>query len=423
MYFQGGTEMTALTEMGQRAKDAAAVLAKVSSEQKNKALLEAAKALRQSADTILAANAQDLKRGRENGMSEALLDRLMVNPARIDAMAEGLEQIVTLDDPIGEILSMKKRPNGLMIGQMRVPFGVIGIIYESRPNVTADAFGLCFKTGNAVILRGGSDAISSNTAIAEILRNALVSAGMPKDSIQLVTDTSHETAREMMRLNRYIDVLIPRGGARLIRTVVENSTVPVIETGTGNCHVYVDEFADLDMAVNIIVNAKTQRLGTCNTCESLVVHSKVAEEVIPKIAKALFEKDVEIRGDEEARKLVPQIHEASEEDWGREYLDRIISLKVVDSVDEAIAHINRYNTGHSEAIVTKDYEHAQQFLREVDAAAVYVNASTRFTDGFEFGFGAEIGISTQKLHARGPMGLLALTSIKYIIYGDGQIRK
>ena len=298
MYFQGGTEMTALTEMGQRAKDAAAVLAKVSSEQKNKALLEAAKALRQSADTILAANAQDLKRGRENGMSEALLDRLMVNPARIDAMAEGLEQIVTLDDPIGEILSMKKRPNGLMIGQMRVPFGVIGIIYESRPNVTADAFGLCFKTGNAVILRGGSDAISSNTAIAEILRNALVSAGMPKDSIQLVTDTSHETAREMMRLNRYIDVLIPRGGARLIRTVVENSTVPVIETGTGNCHVYVDEFADLDMAVNIIVDAKTQRLGTCNTCESLVVHSKVAEEVIPKIAKALFEKDVEIRGDE-----------------------------------------------------------------------------------------------------------------------------
>lgn len=423
MYFQGGTEMTALTEMGQRAKDAAAVLAKVSSEQKNKALLEAAKALRQSADTILAANAQDLKRGRENGMSEALLDRLMVNPARIDAMAEGLEQIVTLDDPIGEILSMKKRPNGLMIGQMRVPFGVIGIIYESRPNVTADAFGLCFKTGNAVILRGGSDAISSNTAIAEILRNALVSAGIPKDSIQLVTDTSHETAREMMRLNRYIDVLIPRGGARLIRTVVENSTVPVIETGTGNCHVYVDEFADLDMAVNIIVNAKTQRLGTCNTCESLVVHSKVAEEVIPKIAKALFEKDVEIRGDEEARKLVPQIHEASEEDWGREYLDRIISLKVVDSVDEAIAHINRYNTGHSEAIVTKDYEHAQQFLREVDAAAVYVNASTRFTDGFEFGFGAEIGISTQKLHARGPMGLLALTSTKYIIYGDGQIRK
>ena len=415
--------MTALTEMGQRAKDAAAVLAKVSSEQKNKALLEAAKALRQSADTILAANAQDLKRGRENGMSEALLDRLMVNPARIDAMAEGLEQIVTLDDPIGEILSMKKRPNGLMIGQMRVPFGVIGIIYESRPNVTADAFGLCFKTGNAVILRGGSDAISSNTAIAEILRNALVSAGMPKDSIQLVTDTSHETAREMMRLNRYIDVLIPRGGARLIRTVVENSTVPVIETGTGNCHVYVDEFADLDMAVNIIVNAKTQRLGTCNTCESLVVHSKVAEEVIPKIAKALFEKDVEIRGDEEARKLVPQIHEASEEDWGREYLDRIISLKVVDSVDEAIAHINRYNTGHSETIVTKDYEHAQQFLREVDAAAVYVNASTRFTDGFEFGFGAEIGISTQKLHARGPMGLLALTSTKYIIYGDGQIRK
>ncbi len=414
--------MTTLTEMGQRAKDAAAVLAKASSEQKNKALLEAAKALRQSIDMILAANAQDLQRGRENGMSEALLDRLMVNPARIDAMAEGLEQIVTLDDPIGEILSMKKRPNGLMIGQMRVPFGVIGIIYESRPNVTADAFGLCFKTGNAVILRGGSDAICSNTAIADILREALVSADMPKDSIQLVTDTSHETAREMMRLTRYIDVLIPRGGARLIRTVVENSTVPVIETGTGNCHVYVDEFADLDMAVNIIVNAKTQRLGTCNTCESLVVHKKVADEAIPKIARALFEKDVEIRGDEEARKLVSQIHEASEEDWGREYLDRIISLKVVDTINEAIAHINRYNTGHSEAIITRDYAHSQQFLREVDAAAVYVNASTRFTDGFEFGFGAEIGISTQKLHARGPMGLLALTSTKYIIYGEGQPR-
>ena len=414
--------MTALTEMGQRAKEAAAVLAKTSSEQKNKALQTAAKALRRHTDDILNANEEDLQRGRANGMSEALLDRLMVNSARIDAMAEGLEQIVTLDDPVGEILSMKKRPNGLMIGQMRVPFGVIGIIYESRPNVTADAFGLCFKTGNAVILRGGSDAICSNTAIAGILQEALVSAGMPKDSIQLLTDTSHETAREMMRLNRYIDVLIPRGGARLIRTVVENSTVPVIETGTGNCHVYVDEYADLDMAVNIIVNAKTQRLGTCNTCESLVVHEKVAKEAIPGIARALFEKEVEIRGDEEARKLVPEIHEASEEDWGREYLDRIISLKVVDSIDAAIAHINRYNTGHSEAIITKDYGHAQQFLQEVDAAAVYVNASTRFTDGFEFGFGAEIGISTQKLHARGPMGLLALTSTKYIIYGDGQIR-
>lgn len=414
--------MAVLTDMGQCAKDAAAVLAKASSGQKNKALLAAAEALRRNTDMILKANEEDLDRGRQNGMSEALLDRLMVNSARINAMAEGLEQIVTLEDPVGEILSMKKRPNGLMIGQMRVPFGVIGIIYESRPNVTADAFGLCFKTGNAVILRGGSDAICSNTAIADILRKALSSVGMPENSIQLVTDTSHETAREMMRLNRYIDVLIPRGGARLIRTVVENSTVPVIETGTGNCHVYVDEFADTDMAVRIIVNAKTQRLGTCNTCESLVIHRKVAGEAIPKIARALFEKEVEIRGDEESRKLVPQISEASEEDWGREYLDRIISLKVVDSIDEAINHINRYNTGHSEAVVTADYSHAQRFLREVDAAAVYVNASTRFTDGFEFGFGAEIGISTQKLHARGPMGLQALTSTKYIIYGDGQIR-
>ena len=415
--------MTALTEMGQKAKVAATLLAKASSADKNRGLQAAAAALREHADSIIKANSMDLENGRKAGMSEALLDRLMVNAGRIEAMAVGLEQIVTLDDPIGEVLSMKKRPNGLMIGQMRVPFGVIGIIYESRPNVTADAFGLCFKTGNAVILRGGSDAICSNTAIAKVLRKALASVGMPEDAIQLITDTSHGTAREMMRLNRYIDVLIPRGGARLIQTVVENSTVPVIETGTGNCHIYVDEYADINIAVRIIVNAKTQRLGTCNTCESLVIHSAVADVAIPAIAKALFEKDVEIRGDEEARKLVPQIQEASEEDWGREYLDRIISLKVVDSIEEAIEHINRYNTGHSEAIVTKDYAHAQKFLQEIDAAAVYVNASTRFTDGFEFGFGAEIGISTQKLHARGPMGLLALTSSKYIIYGDGQIRE
>lgn len=421
---RGGYAMNEmLLELGQNAKEAENMLRIITTNKKNQVLAAVAEHLVECTDELIKANAVDVENGKKNNMPEGLVDRLLLTPERIQGMAEGLQQLVALEDPIGEVTGMKKRPNGLLIGQKRVPLGVIGIIYEARPNVTADAFGLCFKTGNAVILRGGSDAISSNTAIAEILRNALVSAGMPKDSIQLVTDTSHETAREMMRLNRYIDVLIPRGGARLIRTVVENSTVPVIETGTGNCHVYVDEFADLDMAVNIIVNAKTQRLGTCNTCESLVVHSKVAEEVIPKIAKALFEKDVEIRGDEEARKLVPQIHEASEEDWGREYLDRIISLKVVDSVDEAIAHINRYNTGHSEAIVTKDYEHAQQFLREVDAAAVYVNASTRFTDGFEFGFGAEIGISTQKLHARGPMGLLALTSTKYIIYGDGQIRK
>lgn len=414
--------MTALTEMGQKAKKAAALLAKASSAEKNRALQAAADALREQKAEILAANQTDIEKGKQNGMSEALLDRLLVNDARIEAMAAGLEQIIALDDPVGEVTAMKKRPNGLMIGQMRVPLGVVGIIYESRPNVTADAFGLCFKTGNAVILRGGSDALHSNRAIADVLRKALAGADMPEDAIQLLTDTSHETAREMMRLNRYIDVLIPRGGARLIQTVVENSTVPVIETGTGNCHIYVDEYADIDMAVNIIVNAKTQRLGTCNTCESLVIHKNIAAQAVPAIAQALFDKDVEIRGDEQACLLVPKIHAATPEDWGREYLDRIISLKTVDSLEEAIDHINQYNTGHSEAIITNDYNHAQKFLREVDAAAVYVNASTRFTDGFEFGFGAEIGISTQKLHARGPMGLLALTSAKYIIYGDGQIR-
>ena len=318
---------------------------------------------------------------------------------------------------------VKRRPNGLLIGQKRVPFGVIGIIYEARPNVTADAFALCFKTGNAVILRGGSDALESNKAIVTAIRNGLKKEGIPEDAISLIEDTSHETAREFMRMNGYLDVLIPRGGAGLIRTVVENSTVPVIETGTGNCHIYVDESADFDMALDIIFNAKTQRIGVCNACESTLVHRKIAKEFLPLMKKRLDEKNVEIRADEGARSIVPEFTAATEEDWGKEYLDYILSCKIVDSVDEAIAHINRYNTGHSEAIVTKDYENAQKFLNEVDAAAVYVNASTRFTDGFEFGFGAEIGISTQKLHARGPMGLLALTSTKYIIYGDGQIRK
>jgi glutamate-5-semialdehyde dehydrogenase len=338
-------------------------------------------------------------------------------------MSKGLLDIIGLADPVGEVISMKQRPNGLMIGEKRVPLGVVGIIYESRPNVTADAFGLCFKTGNAVILRGGSDAIHTNIAIVTIIRKALGEAGISEDAIQLIENTDREVATEMMRLNKYIDVLIPRGGAGLIRSVVENSTVPVIETGTGNCHVYVDEYADFDMALNIIDNAKTQRLGVCNACESLVVHSKIADQFIPSLYERLNAKQVVIRGDKRAKAICDKIELATEEDYGMEYLDKIISLKVVDSIEEAIEHINYYNTKHSESIITNDYNHAMKFHNEIDAAAVYVNASTRFTDGGEFGFGAEIGISTQKLHARGPMGLLALTTTKYIIFGNGQIRE
>lgn len=412
-----------LMEMGKQAKEAAYFLNRLGSEEKNKGLAVAADALVHHIKEILVANQQDVKNARAVGMKESLVDRLQLNEKRIEAMADGLRQIISLEDPVGEVLSMKTRPNGLIIGQKRVPIGVIGIIYESRPNVTADAFGLCFKTGNAVILKGGSDAIYSNKAIVEIIQNALKEADILPDCIQLVTDTSRETAREMMRLNQYIDVLIPRGGAGLIRAVVENASVPVIETGTGNCHIYVDETADFDMACNIIFNAKTQRTGVCNACESLVVHSSIANDFLKVLAKCLAPKNVEMRGDERAIAAESSILPATEEDWGCEYLDFILSVKVVDSIEEAIAHINRYNTGHSEAIVTKDYANAQKFLDEIDAAAVYVNASTRFTDGNEFGFGAEIGISTQKLHARGPMGLKELTSTKYIIYGNGQVRK
>ena len=385
-------------------------------------LEEAARALLDNEEEILTANKEDCDKAEAGGMNQGLLDRLRLTPARVQAMADGLLQVASLDDPVGEVLSMKLRPNGLQIGQKRVPLGVIGMIYEARPNVTADAFGLCFKSGNAVILKGGSDALSSNRAIVEALRTGLSRVALPEDSLQLIEDTSRETTKELMRLNRYIDVLIPRGGAGLIRAVVENSTIPVIETGTGNCHVYVDETADLQMALDIIFNAKTQRIGVCNACESLLVHRKIAERFLPMLKKRLDEKKVEIRGDEDACAMAPGFVPATEEDWGREYLDYILSLKIVDSVDEAISHINTYNTGHSESIVTSDYFNAQKFLNEVDAAAVYVNASTRFTDGNEFGFGAEIGISTQKLHARGPMGLKELTTTKYIIYGDGQIR-
>lgn len=414
--------MEQIEVLGKRAKEAAQELAALDTYKKNRALNFVADALEFCEEEILESNEMDLEHGRKNGMSKAMLDRLALTSERIKNMAEGIRQMVQLEDPIGEVISMKKKENGLMIGQKRVPLGVIGIIYESRPNVTADAFALCFKAGNAVILRGGKDAIHSNRAILEVIQGALAECNVNKNAIQLVTNTSHEVANQMMKMNEYLDVLIPRGGANLIKTVVQNSTVPVIETGTGNCHIYVDEFADLAMAIPIILNAKTQRLGTCNTCESLVVHSAVADAYLPAIADALMEKGVEIRGDERAQEIDKRIVPATEEDYKTEYLDLILSLKVVDSIDEAIAHINCYNTGHSEAIITDNYANAQKFLDEIDAAAVYVNASTRFTDGFEFGLGAEIGISTQKLHARGPMGLQALTSTKYIIYGNGQIR-
>ncbi len=411
-----------LTEIGTRARQAAAYLNNLGVVRKNEGLKAAAQALLDHSEEILAANRLDVANARAAGMNSGLIDRLELNQSRIEGMADGLLQVAGLDDPIGEVLSMKERPNGLLIGKKRVPLGVVGMIYEARPNVTADAFGLCFKTGNAVILKGGSDAIESNKAIVRCLRNGLASVGILEDALQIITSTDREVTRQFMRMNGYVDVLIPRGGAGLIRTVVENSTVPVIETGTGNCHIYVDETADTEMAVRIIMNAKTQRIGVCNACESLVVHRAVLNHLLPQLKEALDTKQVEVRADEAARAVIPEFHEACEEDWGTEYLDYILSLKTVDSLDEAIAHINRYNTGHSEAIITQNYTNAQRFLNEIDAAAVYVNASTRFTDGNEFGFGAEIGISTQKLHARGPMGLEALTTTKYIIYGNGQIR-
>ena len=412
-----------LEEIGSRAKEVSRVLNNLGSTPKNEGLKAVAQALLDGKDKILEANQKDVQAALAKGMNPGLVDRLSLNDARIQAMAEGLLQVASLDDPVGEVISMKPRPNGLLIGQKRVPLGVIGMIYEARPNVTADAFGLCFKSGNAVILKGGSDALESNKAIVVQIREGLKSAGLPEDAVQLIESTDREVTRQFMRLNDYLDVLIPRGSAGLIRSVVENSTVPVIETGTGNCHIFVDESADLDMALNIIFNAKTQRIGVCNACKSLVVHRAGAEEFLPLLKARLDEKQVEIRADKEACALVDGFVPAAEEDWGREYLDYILSLKLVDSIDEAIAHINRYNTKHSEAIITSDYANAQRFLNEIDAAAVYVNASTRFTDGFEFGFGAEIGISTQKLHARGPMGLKELTTTKYIIYGNGQVRQ
>lgn len=413
--------MTALQETGQKAVQAKYEVQKLSEKEKNRALLTIAEALVTETDRILAANEKDLARAEEKGMKAGLIDRLRLTEERIKGMAEGIEKVTQLPDPVGELLETIHRPNGLVIEKRRVPLGVVGIIYESRPNVTVDAFSLCFKSGNAVILKGGSDALYSNKAIVSVIREGLEKSGVTEDAISFIDATDRAVTMEFMKMKEYVDVLIPRGGAGLIRSVVENSTIPVIETGTGNCHIYIDEDADLAKAIPIIINAKTQRLGVCNACESLVVHEKIREKLLPDLAKALSEKSVEIRGDEKIGEVINCVP-ATEEDYGTEYLDAIISMKTVKNVDEAIAHINKYNTKHSEAIITENREHAEKFLNEVDAACVYVNASTRFTDGFEFGFGAEIGISTQKLHARGPMGLRELTSYKYRITGNGQIR-
>lgn len=415
--------MSELLEMGKKAKQASVVLSTLPTPVKNNVLLKSADALIKGMDKILLENQKDVEAAKAAGVKSAFIDRLTLTEQRILSMAEGLRQVASFDDPVGEVIFMKTLDNGLIIGQKRVAMGVIGIIFEARPNVTADAFGLCLKAGSAVILRGGKEAIGSNKVIVELFQQTLQQQGLPKECVQIVKDTSRETANEMMRLNGYLDVLIPRGGAGLIKNVVENSTVPVIQTGIGNCHIYVDESADLQKAANIVINAKTQRPGVCNACESLLVHKNIAEKFMPEIGKALQSKSVEIRGDKATMNLVEGAVAATEQDWATEYEDYIISAKVVENIDEAIEHIRKYTTGHSEAIVTENYTNAQRFLNEIDAAAVYVNASTRFTDGGQFGFGAEIGISTQKLHARGPMGLKELTTTKYIIYGNGQIRE
>ncbi len=411
-----------LEELGKNAKRASKSLAQLGQEKKNETLLMIAKALLMHKEEIIMENDKDIEAAKLRGISEAMIDRLRLTNVRFEAMAEGIQKVAALEDPIGEVLSMKERPNGLLIGQKRVPLGVVGIIYESRPNVTVDAFALCFKTGNAVILRGGSDAIHSNIALVNVIRDALLLCHVTPDAVSLVTDTDRSSVNTLIQMNEYLDVIIPRGGRGLIQNVVQNSTVPVIETGTGNCHIYIDKDADLKKAIPIVHNAKLSRLGVCNACESLVVHKDIAKEAVSLLVKDLKNAGCEMRGDEAACRFSDYIDKATIEDFGTEYLAKIISLKIVDDIDEAIDHINRYSTGHSEAIITENYQASMKFLNEVDSAAVYVNASTRFTDGFEFGFGAEIGISTQKLHARGPMGLLALTTTKYIILGNGQIR-
>ena len=415
-------EKNYLIDIGIKSKEAAYELGVSSTKKKDDALIFMAEELINAKEDIIKANKIDLEIAKSKGTSEAMLDRLALSNERIEGMADGLKDVVKLQDPIGEVISMWQRPNGLQIGQRRVPLGVIGIIYESRPNVTCDAAGLCLKTGNAAILRGSSEAINSNKAIVKALTKGLERAELPKASVQLVEDTSREVATEMMRLNEFIDVLIPRGGAGLIQAVLKNATVPVIETGTGNCHIYVDENCDFEMAKNIAVNAKASRPSVCNSAEKLLVNKKIAKDFLPMAIKALRENGVAVRGDEASQSIINDIEKANDDDWGKEYLDYIMAVKIVEDVDEASAHINKYGTGHSEAIITESYKNSQKFLQRIDAAAVYVNASTRFTDGSEFGFGAEIGISTQKLHARGPMGLKELTTIKYIIYGNGQIR-
>ena len=412
-----------LQTKGMLAKEAAYKLAMLSANKKNEILNKMAEALLDNEELIIKANQQDMALGVQRSMSKALLDRLLLDKGRIKDMAHGLQVLTSLADPVGEVEMMWKGAQDIEIGKMRVPLGVIGIIYEARPNVTVDAAGLCLKTGNAVILRGGSDALQSNMAITRVVSAAAEAAGAPRGAIQLIENTDRDVALEMMQANQYLDVLIPRGGAGLIQSVVKNATVPVIETGIGNCHVYVDRFANLDSAEKIIVNAKTQRPGVCNAAESLLVHAEVAADFIPRVAKALIEKGVELRVCPKTKKILPEAKLATEEDHAAEFLDLILSVKIVASFEEAVEHIRKYGTKHSEAIITDDYNNARAFLQQVDAAAVYVNASTRFTDGFQFGFGAEIGISTQKLHARGPMGLKELTSTKYIIYGNGQVRK
>ncbi len=415
--------MSELIEKCSIAKIAGYKLVSVDTITKNNALEAIARALEEKAEEIIKANNIDIDNAEKNGIRKAMIDRLTLTKERIKDISEGVRQVKSLSDPIGEVVKMWKRPNGLMIGQKRVPMGVIAIIYEARPNVTVDAAVLCLKTSNACILRGGSEAINSNKAIMKIMQDAAYGAGIPEGALNIIEDTSRETATQLMKMNGYIDLLIPRGGKGLIKSVVENATVPVVETAAGNCHVYVDSDADLDMALKIVLNAKTQRPSVCNAAETLLVDTAIADEFIPMVFNALKEKNVEIRADKKSKSIFSDVNDATDEDYYTEYNDYIIAVKIVDGIDEAIAHINKYNTKHSEAIVTNNYEHSQKFLNEVDAAAVYVNASTRFTDGFEFGFGAEIGISTQKMHARGPMGLESLTSIKYVVYGDGQIRE
>lgn len=411
-----------LINLGKRANKAKFELQQLTKDEKNIALFKVADALLDSYEEIIAANKIDIENGKNKNMSDGLLDRLTLTKERIEGIALGLRQVAELEDPIGEVLDSYKANNGLQITKIRVPMGVIGIIYESRPNVTADAFSLCFKSGNAVILKGGSDALNSNKIITKIIQDTLELCNINKDAILLIESTDRSVTTEFMKMKDYVDLLIPRGGAGLIRSVVENSTIPVIETGTGNCHIFIDESADIDKAIDVIINAKTQRIGVCNACESLVIHENIKDALLPKLAQALKEKQVEIRGDEAVMEII-DCTKATIEDFGTEYLDLIISMKVVSSVDEAIEHINTYTTHHSESILTANEKNADKFLKSIDAACVYVNSSTRFTDGFEFGLGAEIGISTQKLHARGPMGLKELTSYKYTIKGDYSIRK